>query len=175
MFFKTLNVDWVLHENLFWKSCRLLTDVAVFIIFLHLTSVRPHIIYHFSGLFSPLLPFTEKMDFAVNIQAGPYNMVWGCLGQLIKRLTCFCCMSLLPAGVLWVLLHVWKEQLPSTFPLIQGFSTGNSFVPLGDTGSLWGQFWLSGLGDLLASRGQRLGIMLNTLRCTGQPPLQGII
>lgn len=36
-----------------------------------------------------------------------------------------------------------------------------------------GVFWLSRLGGvLLASSGQRPGMQLSTLQCTGQPPLK---
>lgn len=50
-------------------------------------------------------------------------------------------------------------------------SQGLSY-PLGDIPNVWRWFWLSRLGRLLASSGQRPRMLLNILPRTGQPPIK---
>lgn len=51
--------------------------------------------------------------------------------------------------------------------------TGGDFVLQGAFGDVWRHFWLSrqGTGNLRASSGYQLGMLLNNLQCTGQFPL----
>lgn len=44
------------------------------------------------------------------------------------------------------------------------------FAPQGTGGSVWGCLWLSQPGELLASRGQRPGMLLTTLHAQNTHP-----
>lgn len=69
-------------------------------------------------------------------------------------------------------------ETPCLKPLTLHFSTGDNFVPQATSGNVWEHFQLSpigGQGVLLASRGQKPGMLLHTLLCPGQPPQQIII
>lgn len=55
--------------------------------------------------------------------------------------------------------------------LFQWLSTRDDFAPQGTFNNVWRHFQLSQLGEgLLASSGQRPGMLLNSLECTGWPP-----
>lgn len=53
--------------------------------------------------------------------------------------------------------------------LEQGFSTRGDFVPSGTSGNVWGHSGLSQLRVLLASHGQRPGMLKNIPQCPGRP------
>lgn len=60
-------------------------------------------------------------------------------------------------------------------PLVEWFSNRGNFVPQKTFGNIW-RYFLSQLGDrelLLATSGERPSILLNILRCTGQPHSKG--